>query len=136
LWLFFYIKVESKYLKNIDSPEDLKQVPKSDLPLVCNELRQFIIEEVSRHPGHLGSSLGVVELTVAVHYCFNAPYDRIIWDVGHQAYGHKILTGRRDKFYTNRQFGGISGFPSPKESEYDAFVGEQASTSISAALGI
>ncbi|MCL1868281.1 MAG: 1-deoxy-D-xylulose-5-phosphate synthase [Paludibacter sp.] len=128
--------MESRYLKNINSPDDLKQVPKSDLPLVCNELRQFIIQEVSRHPGHLGSSLGVVELTVAVHYCFNTPYDRIIWDVGHQAYGHKILTGRRDNFHTNRQLGGISGFPSPQESEYDAFGVGHASTSISAALGM
>ncbi|MDR2824884.1 MAG: 1-deoxy-D-xylulose-5-phosphate synthase, partial [Prevotellaceae bacterium] len=129
-------KVESKYLKNINSPADLKQVAKAELPLVCSELRQFIIDEVSRHPGHLGSSLGVVELTVAVHYCFNAPYDRIVWDVGHQAYGHKILTGRRDKFHTNRQLGGISGFPSPRESEYDAFGVGHASTSISAALGM
>ena len=128
--------MESKFLKNINSPDDLKQIPKADLPLVCNELRQFIIDEVSRHPGHLGSSLGVVELTVAVHYCFNAPYDRIIWDVGHQAYGHKIITGRRDRFHTNRQLGGISGFPSPKESEYDAFGVGHASTSISAALGM
>jgi len=128
--------VESKYLKNINSPDDLKQVPKSELPLVCNELRQFIIDEVSRHPGHLGSSLGVVELTVAVHYCFNTPYDRIIWDVGHQAYGHKILTGRRDKFHTNRQLNGISGFPTPRESQYDAFGVGHASTSISAALGM
>ena len=128
--------MESKYLKNINSPDDLKQVPKSELPLVCNELRQFIIDEVSRHPGHLGSSLGVVELTVAVHYCFNTPYDRIIWDVGHQAYGHKILTGRRDKFHTNRQLNGISGFPTPRESQYDAFGVGHASTSISAALGM
>ena len=123
-------------MKNINSPDDLKQVPKSELPLVCNELRQFIIDEVSRHPGHLGSSLGVVELTVAVHYCFNTPYDRIIWDVGHQAYGHKILTGRRDKFHTNRQLNGISGFPTPRESQYDAFGVGHASTSISAALGM
>lgn len=128
--------MELKFLKNINSPNDLKHIAKSDLPLVCSELRQFIIDEVSRHPGHLGSSLGVVELTVAVHYCFKAPYDRIIWDVGHQAYGHKILTGRRDKFHTNRQLGGISGFPSPKESEYDAFGVGHASTSISAALGM
>jgi 1-deoxy-D-xylulose-5-phosphate synthase len=128
--------VKSIYLKNINSPSDLKQIPKADLPLVCNELRQFIIEEVSQHPGHLGSSLGVVELTVAVHYCFDAPYDRIVWDVGHQAYGHKILTGRRDKFHTNRQMGGISGYPVPSESEYDSFGVGHASTSISAALGM
>jgi 1-deoxy-D-xylulose-5-phosphate synthase len=125
-----------KYLSKINSPADLKQVPKEDLPLVCDELRQFIIDEVSKHPGHLGSSLGVVELTVAVHYCFNTPYDRIVWDVGHQAYGHKILTGRRDVFHTNRQLGGISGFPNPKESEYDAFGVGHSSTSISAALGL
>ncbi|MDR1653039.1 MAG: 1-deoxy-D-xylulose-5-phosphate synthase [Prevotellaceae bacterium] len=128
--------MKSIYLKNINSPSDLKQIPKADLPLVCNELRQFIIEEVSQHPGHLGSSLGVVELTVAVHYCFDAPYDRIVWDVGHQAYGHKILTGRRDKFHTNRQMGGISGYPVPSESEYDSFGVGHASTSISAALGM
>ncbi len=125
-----------KYLYNIDSPVDLKAVPKKELTKVCDELRQFIIDEVSKNPGHLGSSLGVVELTVALHYVFNTPYDRIVWDVGHQAYGHKILTGRRDKFHTNRQFKGICGFPSPKESEYDAFGVGHSSTSISAALGM
>ena len=125
-----------KYLYNIDSPDDLKAVPRKELTKVCDELRQFIIDEVSKNPGHLGSSLGVVELTVALHYVFNTPYDRIVWDVGHQAYGHKILTGRRDKFYTNRQFKGICGFPSPKESEYDAFGVGHSSTSISAALGM
>lgn len=125
-----------KYLYNIDSPVDLKAVPRKELTKVCDELRQFIIDEVSKNPGHLGSSLGVVELTVALHYVFNTPYDRIVWDVGHQAYGHKILTGRRDKFYTNRQFKGICGFPSPKESEYDAFGVGHSSTSISAALGM
>lgn len=125
-----------KYLYNIDSPVDLKAVPKNELPNVCDELRQFIIEEVSKNPGHLGSNLGTVELTVALHYVFKAPYDRIVWDVGHQAYGHKILTGRRDLFHTNRQLNGISGFPKPSESEYDTFGTGHSSTSISAALGM
>jgi len=125
-----------KYLYNIDSPVDLKSVPKSELRNVCDELREFIIDEVSKNPGHLGSSLGVVELTVALHYVFNTPYDRIVWDVGHQAYGHKILTGRRDVFHTNRKFKGISGFPKPCESEYDAFGTGHSSTAISAALGM
>ena len=124
------------YINNINSPIDLKAVTIKDLPKVCDELRQFIIDEVSKNPGHLGSSLGVVELTVAVHYVFNTSYDRIVWDVGHQAYGHKILTGRRDRFHTNRQFKGLCGFPSPKESEYDAFGVGHSSTSISAALGM
>lgn len=127
---------EKKYLPNIDSPDDLKRVPRQELPLVCAELRQFIIDELSHNPGHLASSLGVVELSVALHYVFNTPYDRIIWDVGHQAYGHKILTGRRDRFHTNRQFKGLSGFPSPKESPYDAFGTGHSSTSISAGLGM
>lgn len=125
-----------KYLNNIDSPTDLKKINKDELIVVCDELRQFIIDEVSKNPGHLGSSLGVVELSVALHYVFNTPYDRIVWDVGHQAYGHKILTGRRDVFHTNRKFGGISGFPKIEESEYDAFGVGHASTSISAALGM
>jgi len=125
-----------QYINNINSPIDLKAVDKKNLPKVCAELRQFIIDEVSKNPGHLGSSLGVVELTVALHYVFNTPYDRIVWDVGHQAYGHKILTGRRDLFHTNRQFKGLCGFPSPKESEYDAFGVGHSSTSISAALGM
>ena len=125
-----------KYLRNINSPIDLKAIPKSELKTVCDELRQFIIDEVSKNPGHLGSNLGTVELTVALHYVFNTPYDRIVWDVGHQAYGHKILTGRRDQFHTNRQFGGICGFPTPKESEYDTFGVGHSSTSISAALGM
>ena len=125
-----------QYINNINSPIDLKAINKKNLPAVCDELRQFIIDEVSKNPGHLGSSLGVVELTVALHYVFNTPYDRIVWDVGHQAYGHKILTGRRDRFHTNRQFKGLSGFPSPKESEYDSFGVGHSSTSISAALGM
>ena len=124
------------YINNINSPIDLKAVNKKDLLIVCKELRQFIIDEVSKNPGHLGSSLGVVELTVALQYVFNTPYDRIVWDVGHQAYGHKILTGRRDRFHTNRQFKGLCGFPSPNESEYDAFGVGHSSTSISAALGM
>lgn len=125
-----------KYLQKIDSPDDLKTFTKEELPEVCDELRQFIIDEVSKNPGHLGSNLGSVELTVALHYVFNTPYDRIVWDVGHQAYGHKIITGRRDNFHTNRKFGGICGFPSIFESEYDAFGVGHASTSISAALGM
>ncbi len=124
------------YLSSIDSPKDLKLVSTKELPLVCDELRAFIIEQVSQNPGHLGSNLGSVELTVALHYVFDTPYDRIVWDVGHQAYGHKILTGRRDVFHTNRKIGGISGFPNIFESEYDAFGTGHASTSISSALGM
>ena len=123
-------------LNKIDSPKDLRQLPVSDLPEVCEELRNNIIDELSRNPGHFGSSLGVVELTVALHYSFNTPYDRIVWDVGHQAYGHKILTGRRDRFYTNRKLNGLCPFPSPAESEYDTFTCGHASNSISAALGM
>lgn len=125
-----------KYLSTINSPVDLKKVDRAELKLVCEELRHFIIEQVAKNPGHLGSNLGTVELTVALHYVFNTPYDRIVWDVGHQAYGHKILTGRRDVFHTNRIFGGISGFPKITESEYDAFGVGHASTSISSALGM
>lgn len=123
-------------LSKIDSPDDLKKLSETDLLQVCKELRDFIIEEVSCNPGHLGASLGVVELTVALHYVYNTPFDQIIWDVGHQAYGHKILTGRRDVFHTNRKFKGISGFPKMAESEYDSFGTGHASTSISAALGM
>lgn len=123
-------------LSLIDSPADLRNLPVAQLPEVCKELRQDIIEEVSVNPGHLASSLGVVELTVALHYVFNTPDDRIVWDVGHQAYGHKILTGRRDQFCTNRQFGGICPFPTPLESDYDTFTCGHASNSISAALGM
>lgn len=130
------IEGKYQYLHNINSPDELKQLDKSLLPVVCDELRDFIIKEVSQNPGHLGSNLGTVELTVALHYVFNTPYDRIVWDVGHQAYGHKILTGRRDKFHTNRKLHGISGFPKIEESEYDAFGVGHASTSISAALGM
>lgn len=123
-------------LDNILYPADLRKLPEKDLIQVCSELRNFIIDELSSNPGHFGSSLGVVELTVALHYVFNTPYDRVIWDVGHQAYGHKILTGRRPQFATNRKLGGLCGFPNPKESEYDAFGVGHASTSISAALGM
>jgi 1-deoxy-D-xylulose-5-phosphate synthase len=123
-------------LEHIDSPDDLRQLPPGKLEQVCEELRQYIIHVLSENPGHLGASLGTVELTVALHYVFNTPDDRIVWDVGHQAYGHKILTGRRDSFHTLRQFGGISGFPNPAESEYDAFIAGHASNSISAALGM
>ena len=123
-------------LKRIDSPDDLKKLSPEQLPQVCNELRQMIIDELSHNPGHFGSSLGTVELTVALHYVFNTPDDRIVWDVGHQAYGHKILTGRRDRFCTNRKLGGLRPFPSPDESPYDTFTAGHASNSISAALGM
>jgi 1-deoxy-D-xylulose-5-phosphate synthase len=123
-------------LLNINDPDDLKKVNEKDLPQVCQELRDYIIDAVSCNPGHFGASLGVVELTVALHYVFNTPYDKIIWDVGHQAYGHKILTNRRELFHTNRKYKGLSGFPNIFESEYDAFGVGHSSTSISAALGM
>jgi len=123
-------------LSGIEYPDDLKKLDKSQLQQVCNELRQFIIDCVSVHGGHFGASLGVVELTVALHYVFNTPDDKLIWDVGHQAYGHKILTGRRKLFHTNRKYGGLSGFPKRSESIYDAFGVGHSSTSISAALGM
>ncbi|MBX3238611.1 MAG: 1-deoxy-D-xylulose-5-phosphate synthase [Chitinophagaceae bacterium] len=123
-------------LQKINSPEDLKKIEKDKLLQVCEELRQYIIDVVSVHGGHFGASLGVVELTVALHYVFNTPYDQLVWDVGHQAYGHKILTGRRDVFHTNRKYEGISGFPRRAESEYDSFGVGHSSTSISAALGM
>lgn len=129
-------EAETEFLKRINSPEDLRKIPQKDLITVCAELRDFIIESVSCNPGHFGASLGVVELTVALHYVFNTPYDKIVWDVGHQAYGHKILTGRRDRFHTNRRYKGLSGFPNIFESEYDAFGVGHSSTSISAALGM
>jgi 1-deoxy-D-xylulose-5-phosphate synthase len=125
-----------KLLATINTPADLKKLDKTQLVQVCDELRQYIIDNVSVYGGHFGASLGVVELTVALHYAMNTPNDQLIWDVGHQAYGHKILTGRRDKFHTNRRFNGISGFPKRKESEYDAFGVGHSSTSISAALGM
>lgn len=127
---------EGHLLEHINYPADLRELTPDKLPQVCNELRQYIIDVLSEHPGHLGASLGTVELTVALHYVFNTPDDRILWDVGHQAYGHKILTGRREAFRTLRTFKGISGFPNPKESEYDAFIAGHASNSISAALGM
>jgi 1-deoxy-D-xylulose-5-phosphate synthase len=123
-------------LSQINYPADLKKLDKTQLQQVCNELRQFIIDCVSVHGGHFGASLGVVELTVAMHYVFNTPDDQLVWDVGHQAYGHKILTGRRQVFHTNRKYGGISGFPKRSESEYDTFGVGHSSTSISAALGM
>ena len=125
-----------KYLDRIDSPRDLKQLALDELPLYCDELRRYIIEECSVHPGHLASSLGAVELAAALHYVFDAPDDRIVWDVGHQTYAHKIITGRREAFRTKRQLGGISGFPRMDESPYDAFGGGHASVSISAAFGM
>lgn len=125
-----------KILKTIDSPSQLRLVKPELLPQLCRELREDIIQELSVNPGHLASSLGVVELTVALHYVFNTPQDRIVWDVGHQAYGHKILTGRRDNFDTNRKLHGIRPFPTPEESEYDSFICGHASNSISAALGM
>ena len=124
------------YLDKINNPADLKRLPVEALPAVCEELRTFIINELSRNPGHLASSLGTVELTVALHYVFDTPHDALVWDVGHQAYAHKILTERRDRFHTNRQFKGLSPFPNPAESEYDAFIAGHSSNSISAALGI
>ena len=123
-------------LKTIDSPEDLKKLPREKLHQLCDELRQYIIDVVSVHGGHFGASLGVVELTTALHYVYNTPYDQLVWDVGHQAYGHKILTGRRDNFHTNRKYKGLSGFPKRSESEYDTFGVGHSSTSISAALGM
>lgn len=123
-------------LKHIDSPVDLKKLDKNQMPQVAEELRQYIIDVVSVYGGHFGASLGVVELSVALHYVFNTPYDQLVWDVGHQAYGHKILTGRRDNFPTNRKYNGLSGFPKRSESEYDAFGVGHSSTSISAALGM
>jgi 1-deoxy-D-xylulose-5-phosphate synthase len=123
-------------LKNIDNPDDLKKVSREKLHQVCDELRQYIIDIVSIHGGHFAASLGVVELSVALHYVYNTPYDQLVWDVGHQAYGHKILTGRRDAFVTNRKYNGLSGFPKRSESPYDTFGVGHSSTSISAALGM
>jgi 1-deoxy-D-xylulose-5-phosphate synthase len=123
-------------LRTINSPTDLKKLPREKLHQVCDELRQYIIDVVSVHGGHFGASLGVVELTTALHYVYNTPYDQLVWDVGHQAYGHKILTGRRDNFVTNRKYKGLSGFPKRSESEYDTFGVGHSSTSISAALGM
>ena len=129
-------KTRFPLLNNINSPADLRKLPEKLLPQVCSELREFIIKSLSNNPGHFASSLGTVELTVALHYVMETPDDKIVWDVGHQAYGHKILTGRRERFDTNRKFKGLKPFPSPDESEYDAFIAGHASNSISAALGL
>ena len=129
-------ETQYKYLDKVDSPDDLKRLRAGELTQYCAELRRFIIAQLSSNPGHLGSSLGVVELTVALHYVLNTPDDKLVWDVGHQAYAHKIITGRRDRFCTNRKLGGLSGFPKMGESLYDAFGAGHSSTSISAALGI
>ncbi len=128
--------VAGPLLRAIDSPDDLKKLNREQLHQICDELRQYIIDVVSVHGGHFAASLGVVELTVALHYIYNTPYDQLVWDVGHQAYGHKILTGRRDNFVTNRKYGGLSGFPKRNESDYDTFGVGHSSTSISAALGM
>lgn len=129
---------DSRYplLEKIDSPTDLRRLDIAQLPEVCAEIRSFLIDSLSHNPGHFASSMGAVELTVALHYVFNTPFDRIVWDVGHQAYGHKLLTGRRDSFQTLRKLGGLAGFPNPEESEYDTFTAGHASNSISAALGM
>ena len=132
--IILYNKV--KLLETIKYPDDLRRLSVDELPQVCQELREDIVQELSVNPGHLASSLGVAEITVALHYVYNTPEDRIVWDVGHQAYGHKILTGRREQFYTNRKLGGIRPFPSPTESEYDTFACGHASNSVSAALGM
>jgi 1-deoxy-D-xylulose-5-phosphate synthase len=135
--IYEIVKIEpQELLPNINLPADLRTLPIEDLPQVCNELRQEIIRELANNPGHFASGLGVVELTVALHYVFNTPYDRLVWDVGHQAAGHKILTGRRKTFSTYRHLGGLRPFPSPEESEYDTFACGHASNSISAALGM
>ena len=123
-------------LDKINTPEDLRQLPEDSLIQLCADIRQKIIEDCAENPGHLGASLGVIELTVALHYVLNTPYDNLIWDVGHQSYAHKILTGRKDQFKMKRQFGGISGFPKMSESKYDSFGTGHSSTSISAALGM
>src|SRR5690606_37261817 len=135
--IFQVMQLEAgELLKKIQYPADLRDLKEADLEQVCKELRQFIIDIVSVNGGHFAASLGVVELTVALHYALNTPYDQILFDVGHQAYGHKILTGRRDNFHTNRKYGGLCGFPKRKESEYDTFGVGHSSTSIPAALGM
>ena len=125
-----------EFLDKVNSVNDLRKLPEGDLLELAKDLREFIIDVVSKKEGHLGSSLGTVELTIALHYVFNTPNDKLVWDVGHQAYGHKILTGRKKSFHTNREFGGISGFPEINESEFDSFGVGHSSTSISAALGM
>ena len=123
-------------LHQIDSPADLRRLSRGELPALAAELREFVLQTVSQTGGHLGSNLGTVELTIALHYVFDTPHDRIVWDVGHQTYPHKVLTGRRDRMHTLRQLGGIGGFPKRDESEYDTFGTAHSSTSISAALGM
>ncbi|MBQ1218675.1 MAG: 1-deoxy-D-xylulose-5-phosphate synthase, partial [Bacteroidales bacterium] len=123
-------------LDNINSSEDLKRLNVKDLESLCSQIREYMIDCCSKNPGHLGSSLGAVELAVAIHYVFDTPHDKLVWDVGHQAYAHKIITGRREAFLQNRKYKGISGFPKMSESEYDAFGAGHTSTSISAALGM
>jgi 1-deoxy-D-xylulose-5-phosphate synthase len=125
-----------KFLDRVNGVTDLKNISEKDLTELAKDLRKFIIDIVSIKEGHLGASLGTVELTIALHYIFNTPYDQLVWDVGHQAYGHKILTGRKNIFHTNREFGGISGFPELNESEFDSFGVGHSSTSISAVLGM
>ena len=132
----YFCCVLENLLKHINSTEDLRRLAVGQLAQLAKELRQFIIEVVASKEGHLGASLGVVELTIALHYVYTTPDDLLVWDVGHQAYGHKILTGRKSKFHTNRQFNGLSGFPKREESVYDTFGTGHASTSISAALGM
>ena len=129
-------KTTYKILDKINLPKDLRKLDKKDLDNVCDDLRNFIINSISENGGHFGASLGVVELTVAIHYVYNTPTDKLVWDVGHQAYGHKILTGRKETFHTNRVYKGLSGFPKISESEYDTFGVGHSSTSISAALGM
>ena len=123
-------------LSQVAYPSDLRKLPPEELYQFCQELREYIISTVSVNGGHFGASLGVVELTTAIHYVFNTPKDQLVWDVGHQAYGHKIITGRREQFHTNRKYGGLSGFPKRSESEYDTFGVGHSSTSISAAVGM
>ena len=123
-------------LDKINGPDDLRKLNMDELAPLCAEVREYMVECCSKNPGHLGSSLGAVELAVALHYVYDTPKDKLVWDVGHQAYAHKIITGRRDAFVNNRKFGGLSGFPKMAESEYDAFGAGHTSVSISAALGI
>ena len=130
------MSAEYSYLRRVNNPEELRQLSHKELRAYADELRRYILECCAVNPGHLGSSLGTVELTIALHYVYATPEDRIVWDVGHQAYAHKILTGRRERFHTNRQFKGLAPFPTPAESEYDAFIAGHASTSISVALGM
>ena len=127
---------EFSLIDKIDSPADLRKLRVDQLPEVCAELRRFVVDQLSVNPGHLAASLGAMEIAVACHYVFNTPEDRLVWDVGHQAYGHKILTGRRDRFAENRKLGGLCPFPTPLESEYDTFTCGHASDSVSAALGM